>query len=95
MTCSGKKGCFLSNSIRDYAIIPSKAKKYIADNSKQIHELLEQNLVAAGVKKDTATMASLIMTFSAGLSLKLNIMKPDELLDEVDKFLNLFKAMKS
>jgi AcrR family transcriptional regulator len=91
MTCKGKKGCFISNSIREHAIIPQKAKKLMAENSALMDELVEKNLKAAGIKRDVAVQARLISTFAAGISLKLNAMKPEELEEEIGSFLTLLK----
>jgi len=92
MTCKGKKGCFMSNSVREYAIIPADAKNLIAENSKLVLELLEKNLRAAGVKKNVKATAKLITNFAAGISLKLNAMKPEELQAEITFFLQMLKA---
>jgi AcrR family transcriptional regulator len=92
LTCTGKKGCFLSNSMREFAIIPTNAKNLIAENAQIMLELLEKNLKAAGVKKNAKAQAKLIMTFSAGIALKLNAAKPEELQDEIVAFLQLLKT---
>ena len=93
MTCKGRKGCFMSNSLRESAIIPQKAKHLILDNSKLVLESLIKNLKAAGLKKNIETKGQLIMTFSAGLSLKLNVLKPEEVAHEVEEFLSLLKNL--
>jgi AcrR family transcriptional regulator len=91
-TCAGKKGCFLSNSLRDFAIISEKSKTMVGESSVEIHDLLLKNLKAAGVKKNAATLASMIGTFASGLSLKLNAVKPEELKAEIKSFLEMLKA---
>ncbi len=91
LTCKGRKGCFMSNSLREHAILPKKAKSLMTEDSQDYLKLIEKNLKAAGIKKETQAMASLIMTFGAGISLKLNAMKPSDLMIEIDTFLELLK----
>lgn len=91
MTCKGQKGCYAANSLREFSIIPAKAKQLIADSTKEVNDILIQNLRATGTKRDPELLASLIQTFGAGLSLKLNAVKPDQLIQEVDNFLEMIK----
>lgn len=91
MTCKGRKGCFFSNSVRENAIIPSKACKVISENTSDVRELLKKNLKAAGVIKDLDIMANIIMSFASGISIKLNAMKSEDLMEEVNTFLEMAK----
>lgn len=91
MTCKGQKGCYVANSLREFSIIPAKAKQLISDTSREVSDTLIQNIKATGTKKNPELLASLIQTFAAGLSLKLNAVKPDQLIEEVDNFLEMIK----
>lgn len=89
MACKGQKGCFLANTTREYSIIPAKVKQLLEENHGEAHNLILMNVKAAGVKKDAEAITNMIMTFGGGLSLKLNAMKPEQLMKEVDTFLEL------
>lgn len=91
MTCKGQKGCYIANSLRDYAIIPAKAKQVIADSSRVVNDILIENIKATGTKKDPVLLSNMIQTFASGLSLKLNAMKPDQLTQEADDFLEMIR----
>ncbi len=91
MTCKGQKGCFLANTLREYSIIPQKVKNLIEQNSKQMNEMVLNNIKAAKPKKDPQMLTSLILTFASGISLKLNVMKPEVLMPEVESFLKLVR----
>jgi AcrR family transcriptional regulator len=90
-TCKGQKGCYLANNLRDFAIIPTKAKNLIDEYNQIVRKGLIENLKATGTKKDIELLTNLIMTFGAGMSLKLNAVKPESLLAEVDGFLEMLK----
>lgn len=91
MNCKGRKGCFFSSSVRENAIIPAKACKVISENTNEVRDLLIGNLKAAGVKKNVENLVNIIMSFAAGLSLKLNAMKSDDINQEIDVFLDMVK----
>lgn len=91
MTCKGKKGCFMSNSIREFAIIPKKSKELIGENSSIMRELFRKNIKAAGISKNVDGLTNIIMTFASGISLKLNAMKGDDLMSEVNDFIQFIK----
>lgn len=91
MTCKGLKGCFITNTFREFSIIPQKVRNYIEQNGEQLNELVLANVKAAGTKKDPQMLTSLILTFSSGLNLKLNVLRPEELIHEVDSFLKILK----
>lgn len=92
MSCSGNKGCLFTNTVREYSIIPDNAKSVIEQNQKRIREEVIKNLKAAKTKKNPEILASMIMTFSSGIALKLNAVKPEVVLDEIETFLSLLKT---
>ncbi len=91
MTCKGLKGCFMTNTYREFSIVPQKVRNFIEKNSILLHQLVLKNVKASGTKKDPEMVTNLILTFASGLDLKLNLMKPKQLLNEVDSFLSLIK----
>ncbi|MNK07472.1 HTH-type transcriptional repressor ComR [compost metagenome] len=90
-TCKGHKGCFLTNTFREYSIIPAKAKVFIDQNSTSVFELFVKNVKAAKIKKDPELLAKMIMTFAGGTSLKLNAIKPEALEAETAAFLEMLR----
>jgi len=91
-SCKGNKGCFFANTVREYSIIPDNVKLVIEQNQKMIHENVFKNIKATKTKKDPEALASMIMTFSTGVALKLNAVKPEHVLEEIDSFLELLKS---
>lgn len=91
MLCKGQKGCFLANTLREYSIIPTKVKQLLEQNSFIVNDCIVKNIKATGTKKDPAILASMVSTFASGLSLKLNVLKPAQLSEEVDAFIEMLK----
>ena len=91
MTCKGLKGCFMTNTYREFSIIPQKVRTFIEQNSAEMRELVLKNVQASGTKKDHQILTNLILTFGTGISLKLNVIKPEQIINEVDSFLELVK----
>lgn len=91
MSCKGNKGCFFANTVREYSIIPSEVKNVIEQNQKMIREHVIKNIKATKTKKDPEMLATMIMTFSSGIALKLNAVKPDIVLSEIDSFFEMVK----
>ncbi len=69
----GQKGCFSTNSMREFAVLPVKAHTVIADSLKPLKQLLVRNIEAAGTRMPGAAVAELVMTFFAGTSLEQNL----------------------
>lgn len=90
-TCKGHKGCFFTNTFREYSIIPQKAKTFLDQNAASVFELFLKNVKASGTKKDPELLAKMIMTFAGGTSLKLNAMKPEAVEEETKAFLEMIK----
>lgn len=90
-SCKGNKGCYMANTIREYGIVPTAVKATIEENQNMIKSLIIDNLKATKTKKDPEVLASLIMTFSAGVALKLNAVKPEVVFREVDGFIEMIK----
>lgn len=91
LNCKGQKGCFMSYTIREYSIIPTKVKQLLEKNSAEFYELLLKNVKAAKIK-NPETVADLVITFATGLGLKANAAKPDDLVEEMMAFLKMLKA---
>lgn len=72
-SCTGPRGCFVANSVRESSVIPSQAKALISTHIDRVHAAVRKNLVAAGVKKSADLVTELILTFNAGLCLEANM----------------------
>jgi len=92
MTCKGHKGCYLTNTFREYSIIPSKVKTFIDQNAEGVFDLLLKNIKAANTKKDPELLTKMVMTYASGISLKLNAIKPEALEVETKAFLEMVKS---
>ena len=88
----GQKGCFFANSVREFNAIPVDARKEISEHAKACHHLLVDNIKATKTKKNADLLASAILTFSSGVALKLNAVKPADLLPEIDIYMEMLKA---
>ncbi len=89
LTCKGQKGCFLANTLREYSIIPQKVRTLIEQNSMIIKDLVIKNIKGSTPEKDPEVIAKMILTFASGISLKLNVMKPEMVQDEIEAFLEV------
>lgn len=92
LTCTGQKGCFFTNTTREFSIIPDKVKTLLQENQKNARELVIANLKATKTKRDIEQLATMILTYASGVSLKLNAVKPDQVKNEIDAFLDLLKS---
>ncbi|PIP93983.1 MAG: TetR family transcriptional regulator [Bdellovibrio sp. CG12_big_fil_rev_8_21_14_0_65_39_13] len=93
LNCSGEKGCYLANTMRELSFLPHQVKKLILENVASVAELLLMNLKAVSNRNDLDQFVSMILTFSTGISLKLNAMKPKEVEPEIDFFSKNFKKL--
>jgi len=91
--CQGAKGCFVANSVREFSSLPKKTRSAIAENLEEMGKLMGENLKAAGVAESSvAPLASLILTFSSGLALRLNLGSLPNYDSLVEDFLGRLKA---
>lgn len=87
----GQRGCFLANSTRDFNILPTKIRQVMDQRVQITRELMLNNIKATKTKNDPLLLTDMIMTYATGISLKLNIMKSEELRDELEAFLEMCK----
>lgn len=90
LNCKGQKGCFMAFTLREHSIIPTRVKNLLEKNSDEARTLFLNNVRATKVKDPEAT-TDFLMTFAVGLSLKSAVMKPDELIEEMQNFLKMLK----
>jgi TetR/AcrR family transcriptional regulator, copper-responsive repressor len=69
----GQKGCFSTNSMREFAVLPAEAPAIIANSLKPLKQLLIKNIEVEQPKMPAASLADIVMTFFAGTSLEQNL----------------------
>ncbi len=87
-SCSGQRGCFVANSVREFAILPEKAKDMIQSHFKKIKTLLTKNIRATEFSGNPEKCTDLILTFNAGLCLELNATKESQE-EKIETFVSL------
>jgi AcrR family transcriptional regulator len=69
----GQKGCFSTNSMREFAVLPTEAHAIIANSLKPLRQLLIKNIEAAKPGLSARAVSEVIMTFFSGISLEQNM----------------------
>jgi AcrR family transcriptional regulator len=96
ITCSGQKGCFVVNSVREASLLPPQAHELMAKHLGVVKKLLVRNLEAAGCRGDPNATAELILTFNTGLCLEQNFGgSAASYQRKVQEFLKLVKNLSS
>ena len=91
----GQKGCFLVNSMREFADLPPKAREIMIASMTKAHQLLIANLTAArGEASDNESLADLIITFFCGICLEQNL-SPNRarVTKKIDHFMKLIRGL--
>lgn len=70
--CTGQKGCFAINSMREFATLPAEANVLVAKSFTLMKRLLIKNIQAELTKTDPEAIADILLTFFAGLCLEQN-----------------------
>ena len=93
-TCSGQKGCFAVNTVREISVLPPQARVLISDNMTRVRALLLKNIEAARTKGEPGSIADLILTFNSGLCLEQNFGAPQAVFARrVDDFMKLLRQL--
>jgi AcrR family transcriptional regulator len=69
----GQKGCFAISSMRELAILPPAAIEILGRGRVQLKQLIAKNIEAETPKLPVHDLASMVMTFFAGLSVEQNL----------------------
>ncbi|BDA77183.1 TetR family transcriptional regulator [Leptospira kobayashii] len=91
LTNKGQKGCYFSNTIREYSIIPEEAKRFMEQTQLGVRNAMIENIQATGTEKNPEVLTDMILTFHMGVNLKLNAVEPALLEGEIDTFLAIIK----
>ena len=89
ITCKGPKGCFVANSIREYSILPPKARTIIEKHMSHIKDLVRANVAAENPRLEAAQVSEVILTYNAGQCLAQNLGAATSSTVDVKKFLGL------
>jgi TetR/AcrR family transcriptional regulator, copper-responsive repressor len=72
-TCSGRKGCWMVNTLRELSDLPAAAKQLISDHLKRVKTAIAKNAEAGGSKVSPESLADMVMTFHSGMSMQQNV----------------------
>lgn len=95
LSSQGEKGCFIVNTLRELSICPHGVEKIIEYYTQDIAENLIKNLVVLHPETDILVLTNLILTFSTGLNIKLNMITPTQAKEEINAFVGLLKKLLS
>ena len=93
-TAEGRKGCFCVNSICDLSILPPRVAAIVAQHMSHLKHLLAQNIEAEGTRMDAASIADMVLTFFAGLSMQHNL-EPNRasVLRKIHRFMEVLQSL--
>ena len=90
----GQKGCFSTNSMREFAVLPEEARTIIAASLKPLRQLLIKNIEAAQPQMPASALADIVMTFFAGTSLEQNLSATKTSgARKVETFMNVLRSL--
>jgi AcrR family transcriptional regulator len=90
----GQKGCFSTNSMREFAVLPAEAHAIIANSLKPLKQLLVKNIEAEQPNMAATALADIVMTFFAGTSLEQNLSTTKILGSrKIDSFMHILRAL--
>lgn len=91
-TCSGQRGCFLVNSLRDLGELPASAKQLVSEHSQRIKDAIAANARAAGSRLAPEVLADMLLTFHSGMSVQQNYgVSANAASDRIAQFLKLIR----
>lgn len=87
-TCSGTKGCFLANTLREISILPNVVSREIFSHLDQVKKILVQNIAALNLGDNAELTAELILTYNSGLALRQNMGEIKGVNNQINEFLD-------
>ena len=92
--CSGQRGCFLVNSMRDLGDLPPSARGLVTEHIKSIKAEIADNARAAGSKLAPEILADMVLTFHSGMSVQQNCggVSASAATDKIGEFLKLIRG---
>jgi AcrR family transcriptional regulator len=90
----GQKGCFAISSMREIAILPQAAIETLGHSRAKLKQLIAQNIEAEKPKLAVDGLASMVMTFFAGLSVEQNLKSTRaSLARKVDNLMQVLRSL--
>ena len=90
--CETRKGCMVVNSVREFAILPKKAKLLIQNHFLKLQLAVRKNVQAADSSLDAQETTQIILTFNSGMCLAQNMGEMKNYTKRIKLFLNLLKG---
>jgi AcrR family transcriptional regulator len=90
----GRKGCFCVNSMCDLSILPPRAAALVAQHMLHLKHLVVQNIEAEHTSMDAESIAEMVLTFFAGLSMEHNL-QPSRasVLRKIQRFMRVIASL--
>jgi AcrR family transcriptional regulator len=90
----GQKGCFAVSSMRELAILPPAAIDILGRNRVQLKQLIAKNIEAENPQLAVDDLATMVMTFFAGLSVEQNLKSSQASIGrKVDKLMQVLRGL--
>lgn len=90
----GQRGCFSTNSMREFAILPTEAHSIVQNSLKPLRQLLVKNIEAERPRMPAAPLADIVMTFFVGTSLEQNLTTAKTAgARKIDGFLQILRSL--
>lgn len=86
--CSGQKGCFIANTVREAPILPALARREIQRHIASVRQAVLRNFEACKPKRDPVILTEMLLTFNSGLALRMNLGDIEKLDELVRGFLS-------
>lgn len=90
----GQKGCFAISSMREFAILPPEAVGIITRSRSKLKQLIARNIEVERPKMNADSLAELVLTFFAGLSMEHNLSSSRaSILRKIDDLMNIVRIL--
>ena len=90
--CERQKGCWVANCIREFPVLPKRARSLIEAHLQTVQAAVENNLRAVSLKISAEDACDLLLTLNSGLALRLNLGPIPGIESRVQEFMNLLRA---
>jgi len=87
-----RKGCMVVNSVREFSILPKRARTLIQSHIEKIQAAVRENVEAANPKLNADEVTQLILTFNSGMCLAQNMGEIEDFASRIKTFLKLLKG---
>ncbi len=88
-----RKGCFIANTVKEIATCPPEVKEIIHSHVTSFSNEIYKNMLCTNLKKDAKKMTSLIITFSTGLNININMIAVKDASAQIKSFMGFLHAL--